>query len=168
MDEGLLLVRLVFGALMAAHGAQTLWGWFGGYGLTGTGAFLEGLGFRPGRVFAAVTGLAESTGGLLLALGLFVPLAAMLVIAVMTVAIGSVHWRNGLFAATNGVEVPVLYASAFAALTLMGPGMYSFDVILGVESAWTPALKALALALGVAGGVANLLIRRPVTQAAHG
>jgi putative oxidoreductase len=121
MDEGLLLVRLVFGALMAAHGAQTLWGWFGGYGLTGTGAFLEGLGFRPGRVFAAVTGLAESTGGLLLALGLFVPLAAMLVIAVMTVAIGSVHWRNGLFAATNGVEVPVLYASAFAALTLMGP-----------------------------------------------
>jgi putative oxidoreductase len=51
MDAGLLLVRLVFGALMAAHGAQKLWGWFGGYGLTGTGAFLEGLGFRPGRLF---------------------------------------------------------------------------------------------------------------------
>ena len=168
MDEGLLLVRLVFGALMAAHGAQKLWGWFGGYGLTGTGGFLEGLGFRPGRVFAAVTGLAESTGGLLLALGLFIPLAAMLVIAVMTVAIGSVHWRNGLFAATNGVEVPVLYASAFAALTLTGPGMYSFDAMLGLESAWTLALKALALALGLAGGVANLAIRRPVTQAAHG
>jgi putative oxidoreductase len=105
---------------------------------------------------------------LLLALGLFVPAAAMLVIAVMTVAIGSVHWRNGLFAATNGIEVPALYASAVAALTLTGPGMYSFDAMLGLESAWTPALKALALALGLAGGFANLVIRRPVTQAAHG
>ena len=168
MDAGLLLVRLVFGALMAAHGAQKLLGWFGGYGLTGTGAFMEGLGFRPGQVFATAAGLAESVGGLLLALGLFVPAAATLVIAVMTVAIGSVHWGNGLFAATNGIEVPVLYASAFAALTLIGPGLYSFDAALGLESAWTPVLKALALALGLAGGLANLVIRRPVTQAVRG
>jgi len=168
MDAGLLLVRLVFGALMAAHGAQKLLGWFGGYGLTGTGAFMEGLGFRPGQVFATAAGLAESVGGLLLALGLFVPAAATLVIAVMTVAIGSVHWGNGLFAATNGIEVPVLYASAFAALTLIGPGLYSFDATLGLESAWTPVLKALALALGLAGGLANLVIRRPVTQAVRG
>jgi len=86
----------------------------------------------------------------------------------MTVAIGSVHWGNGLFAATNGIEAPVLYASAFAALTLIGPGRYSLDATLGLESAWTPALKALALALGLAGGLANLVIRRPVTQAVRG
>src|SRR6478736_6478896 len=104
MDTGMLLARLVLGLLMAAHGAQKLFGWFGGYGLAGTGGFFEALGFRPGQLFAALAGVAESVGGLLLAVGLLEPVSAMAIIAVMIVAIGSVHWGHGLFAATNGVE----------------------------------------------------------------
>jgi len=167
MDIGLLVVRLVFGTIMAAHGLQMLFGWFGGYGLASTGAFFDGLGFRPGRLFAAAAGLSESVGGTLLTLGLFVPIGAMLVIAAMIVAIGSVHWTNGLFVTTNGFELPLLYASAVAAITLIGPGAYSFDEVLGLASVWSPMLKLLAVALGLIGGVAHLLIRRPAPQAPH-
>lgn len=166
MNAGLLVVRVVFGALMAAHGAQKLFGWFGGYGLTATGGFFEGLGFRPGRLFAAAAGLAETFGGLLFALGFLQPFAAMAIISVMIVAIGSVHLGHGLFAATNGIEVPVLYASAAAAVALTGPGAYSCDAIFGLVSAWTPAVKMIAVALGVAGGVSNLVLRRPLSQPA--
>jgi putative oxidoreductase len=166
MDVGLLIVRVVFGAIMAAHGAQKLFRWFGGYGLAGTGGFFEVLGFRPGQLFAALAGLAESIGGLLLTVGLFEPVAAMAIIAVMIAAIGSVHWGHGLFATTNGVEVPLLYASAAAALSLTGPGAYSLDAICGLVSVWTPALKVLSIALGVVGGLVNLTLRRPLTQPA--
>jgi putative oxidoreductase len=166
MDGGLIIVRFVFGALMAVHGSQKLFGWFGGYGLAGTGGFFEGLGFRPGPFFAAAAGLAETLGGLLLVVGLFEPVGAMALIAVMIVAIGSVHWGHGLLATTNGVEVPLLYASVAAALTLTGPGAYSLDAIFGLVSVWTPALKGLAIALGVVGGLANLVVRRPLTQPA--
>lgn len=159
-------IRLVFGALMAAHGSQKLFGWFGGYGIAGTGAFFEGLGFRPGPMFAALAGLAEALGGLLLALGFLEPVSAMAIISVMVVAIGTVHAEHGLFAATNGIEVPVLYATAAAALTLTGPGAYSFDAVFGLLSLWTPILKFLAITLGVVGGFANLILRRPLPQPA--
>src|SRR5712691_12207721 len=127
LSAALLIARLVVGPSISAHGAQKLFGWFGGYGLAGTGGFFEELGFRPGPFFAAAAGLAETLGGLLLVVGLFEPVAAMAIIAVMIVAIGSVHWGHGLLATTNGVEVPLLYISAAAALTLTGPGAYSLD-----------------------------------------
>jgi len=76
MSVGLLILRLVVGLSLAAHGAQKLFGWFGGYGLTGTGRFLEQLGFRPGRLHAAQAGLAELLGGLFLSAGLLTPAAA--------------------------------------------------------------------------------------------
>ena len=84
MSAGLLILRVVFGALMAVYGAQKLFGWFGGYGLTGTAGYLEGLGFRPGRLFAAAAGLAELGGGVLLALGLFTPAAAATIVSDMS------------------------------------------------------------------------------------
>ncbi len=164
MNVGLLVARLVFGTLMAAHGSQKLFGWFGGYGLAGTGGFFEGLGFRPGRLFATAAGLSEWFGGILLAVGLVEPAAAATVMAVMIVAAGSVHWGNGLFAASNGIEVPLLYGAAAATLALTGPGAYSIDAALGFASFWTPALKAAVLTLGVAGGLANLILRRPTPQ----
>jgi putative oxidoreductase len=166
MNAGLLVIRVVFGALMAAHGSQKLFGWFGGYGLAGTGGFFEQLGFRPGRLFAALAGVTETFSGLLFAIGFLEPLAAMGIISVMIVAIGSVHWGNGLFAATNGVEVPLLYSTAAAAVALTGPGAYSVDAIFGLAPYWTPAVGLLAIAAGMLGAAGNLLLRRPLPQPA--
>ena len=83
MDIGFLLLRLTVGLTLAAHGSQKLFGWFGGYGLDGTGQFFEALGFRPGRRHALMAGLVEFGGGLLLALGFLTALGALLVASVM-------------------------------------------------------------------------------------
>ena len=161
MDEGLLILRMVAGPVMAAHGAQKLFGWFGGYGLAGTGGFFEMLGFRPGRVFAAAAATAETLGGLLIAAGLLGPIGPALVFATMIVAAVSVHWHNGLFAATNGIEVPLLFAAISATLALTGPGAYSLDAATGLAALWTPEVAWGALAVGAIGGVGNLVARRP-------
>ena len=166
MSAGLLLVRLVVGVLLVGHGTQKLFGWLGGYGIEGTGQYFEGIGFRPGRTFAALAGLTETFGGLLLLLGLMQPLATILIVSVMITAIGSVHLGHGWFAATNGPEVPILYATVAAAVALTGPGSYSGDAVFGLLPLWTPALKLGAIAVGVVGGLMNLAIRRPAAQPA--
>src|SRR5689334_8026662 len=132
MDAGLFVARVVLGGLMAAHGAQKLFGWFGGYGIAGTGGFFEELGFRPGRAFAAAAGAAETIGGLLVALGFLGPIGPAAVLSVMIVAAIAVHWGHGVFATSNGVELPLLYAAGAAALALTGPGGYSLDAALGL------------------------------------
>ena len=108
LGTGLLLARLILGVLMVAHGGQKLFGWLGGYGIAGTAGFFEQLGFRPGRLFVVTASLSEVVGGLLLALGLFGPVGPALLLSVMIVAAISVHWKNGLFAGTNGIEGTVL------------------------------------------------------------
>jgi len=165
MDEGLLVARVALGLLMAAHGAQKLFGWFGGYGLDGTGGFFEGLGFKPGRFFAGAAGASEVASGLLLAVGLFTPLAAAVMLSVMIVAAVSVHLPHGLFATTNGIEVPLLYGIGAVALALTGPGAYSMDAATGLISLWTPAVVAGSLVLGVIAAVSNLALRRQSHEA---
>ena len=166
LGTGLLLARLIIGALMVAHSGQKLFGWFGGYGLAGTAGFFEQLGFRPGRLFVVTASLTEALSGILIALGLFGPVGPALLLSVMIAAAVSVHWKNGLFAATNGIEVPLLYATGAVALAFIGYGPFSLDAVLGIDHTWTPALKVAAVAVGVVGGAVNLVARRSASVAA--
>ena len=158
---GLLVARLVLGLYMAAHGAQKLLGWFGGYGLAGTSGFFEQIGFRPGRAFVITASLTEIVSGLLLALGLLGPIGPALMISVLLVAAVSVHWQNGVFVTSNGIEHTVIFAASALALALTGPGVLSLDAVLGLDTLWTSSMAWIAVAVGIAGSIANLAVRRP-------
>jgi putative oxidoreductase len=160
MDAGLFVGRVVLGLLMAGHGAQKLFGWFGGYGLNGTGGFLESLGFRPGRAFAAAAAISELGGGLMTALGLFGPVGPALIVSVMIVAAVTVHWAHGLFAQNNGIELPLLYGTVAAGLALTGPGAISLDSFFGFAAFSSPLFAWAALIAAVVGGFGNLALRR--------
>src|SRR3977135_497702 len=133
MTLGLLVLRIIVGALFVGHGAQKLFGFFGGHGLDGTGAFFESLGLRPGRMMALAAGLAELTGGALFALGLLTPLAATLLIAVMVAAIATVHGRNGVWVTNGGFEYNVVLAAVPFALAPLGARERALHPVLGVH-----------------------------------
>src|SRR5256885_3556937 len=123
---GLLLIRVVFGAQLAAHGAQKLFGWFGGPGPQGTAGFFGKLRFRAPLLMAFAAGLAELSG-VLFALGFLTPLAALGISVVMLNAIGSVHFQNGFFAGNGGFEFPLVLLSAAVAVAATGPGRFAID-----------------------------------------
>ena len=162
MELGLLVLRLVVGLLFMGHGAQKLFGWFGGHGLAGTAGFFEqGLGLRPGKLHATGAGAAEFFGGLLLALGLLTPLAAVALIGTMTVAIAAVHWSKGVWSTEGGYEYnAVLMAIAFA-LAAVGPGKWSLDHALGFDLSGT-GWGLAALVAGVVGGAVMYGVGRAV------
>ena len=166
MAIGLLILRLVVGLTLAAHGAQKLFGWFGGYGLTGTGGFLEQLGFFPGRRHALFAGLAELSGGLLLALGLATPLAATLIISVMFVAIATVHLKHGFFNHNQGYEYNLTLAVVALSVAIIGAGPVSVDAALRLQDTG-PVWGLAALLAGIIGGAVQLAGRRvPAAQKA--
>ena len=158
MDLVLTLIRVAIGLGLAAHGAQKLFGWFGGYGIAGTGGFFESIGFRPGKPMAIAAGVSEFAGGLLLAAGLATPIGAMLILGTMTVAIGF-HWPK-FFAGDNGLEVAGLYALGAVIFAVLPATTLSLDYALGLAAVFTPAFVAIALALGIIGGLANLAMRK--------
>ena len=165
MSIGLLVLRLIVGLSLAAHGAQKLFGWFGGYGLKGTGQFLEQLGFRPGRLQAALAGGTELVAGLLLAAGFLTPAAAAAIVAVMLVAAVSVHVKSGFFAHNGGYEYTLVLGGAALALAFTGPGAVSLDSALGL--AWSGVRWGiLSTVAGLLGGALPLAARRPVEQPA--
>jgi putative oxidoreductase len=150
MDSVLLIARLFFGLGLAAHGAQKLFGWFGGHGLRGTAGFFEMLGFRPGRPFA---------------LGLFGPAGPAAMVTVMTVAALTVHIRNGFFVSDNGLEVPLLYSFAALLLAFVGPGALSLDAVLGLPWLYGGGVAAAAIAAAVAIGIGVAAVRRSPASA---
>ena len=163
MSIGLIFIRLVVGLTLGAHGAQKLFGWFGGYGLQATGAGMEKMGFVPGWRSALFAGLAEAGGGLLLALGLATPLAAAIGFAVMVVAGASAHLKNGFFLSKGGYEYTLILASVALGLAFTGPGSLSLDSALGLALGG-PTWGLAALAVGLAGAGLQLGLRRPAKQ----
>jgi putative oxidoreductase len=159
MNIGILIFRLVAGLAMAAHGAQKLFGWFGGGGIRGTGAFLESIGFRPGSRFAVMAGLSEFLSGLLLALGLMNPVGPALMVSVMLIAIVTVHLGHGFFAQNNGPELAILYIAGALGVGFAGPGQYSLDHLLGLDSAIPEIALWIAFGLSVVGTLGNLAMR---------
>lgn len=165
VSAGLLIGRLVVGLGLAAHGAQKLFGWFGGHGLGGTAGYFESIGYRPGRPYATLAGLGEFTGGLLVALGALGAVGPALMLTVMIVAVMQKR-ENGFFATGDGIELPLLYGTAGVALAFIGPGAWSLDAGLGIHGLSTPTVAAIALAIGVLGAVGTLAMRRetPATR----
>src|SRR3954447_15227993 len=127
------IVRLVQGSLMAGHGAQKLFGSFGGPGLKGTSGFMEMLGMRPGRPWAYLAGLSEFGGGVLTALGLFNPLGPLGVIGSMSMATRKAHWGKPIWVTEGGAELPVLNIAISTALMIREPDAFSLDRLLGIR-----------------------------------
>jgi putative oxidoreductase len=163
MPEGLFIIRLILGGLLFAHGTQKLFGWYGGYGLDGTGGFFESIGFRPGRQMAMVAGLSEAGGGALLVLGFLTPLGAAMILGTMLAAAVTVHAPHGLWATNGGYELPLVNMLVAAGLAFTGAGSWSVDNATGIPwtSGWGPGLSAIVLAL-IAFGVSNARRRRVV------
>src|SRR5712692_9065556 len=163
MDTALVILRVVVGLYLVGHGAQKLFGWFGGHGLRGTAGFMGSmLGFRPAWFWTAVAGLGEAGGGALMVLGLLGPIGPLAAAASMVVAT-STHISKGVWA-PKGVELPLTYLGVSVALALTGPGAYSVDALAGI-SLPEPVTLYVAAALAALGTVAPFATRGPVAQA---
>jgi putative oxidoreductase len=153
---GLLVLRLVLGLVLAAHGTQKLLGWFGGPGIDGFAETLERLGVRPGRTWAIISGAVELGGGLLVAGGLLTPVAALFLAGDLLVAILTIHLSRGFWNRDGGFEFPLSLIGGLIALSLVGPGPASVDHAIGLtlpEPASWLAIVIVVL-LGVVAAVA--------------
>src|SRR5579864_7387975 len=163
---GLLIARAILGFSLFAHGAQKLFGWFGGSGLKNTGGFFESLGFRPGPMFALMTGLGEALGGVLTLLGWLNPIGPALIIAVMLTAIGSVHITKGFWQSNGGYELNLTNIAVALAIASAGPGAISIDAVAPVPLLGNPTTAWILVAVAVLGGLLSLAARHKPAQAA--
>jgi putative oxidoreductase len=159
MSYGVLFLRVIAGTTLFAHGAQKLFGWFGGHGPRGTAGFFGALGFRPPLAMALVAGSCEAAG-LLFALGVLTPFAALAMASVMVVAIGSVHWEKGFWAGNGGYEYNLLIWTVAVSVAAVGPGRFSVDHALGVVDNLSGLWWGVGvLAASLAGGLLVLATR---------
>ena len=154
---GLLILRLVVGLTMAGHGAQKVFGWWGGPGIKGWTESVTKLRIRPATPWAWVAALSELGGGLLFALGLLSPLGSLAIAGTMLVAIATVHWVNGFWNGKRGYEFNLALLASVVAVALTGPGSYSVDQLLGIHlpEPITLIVGAIAVVAGVAGTLAS-------------
>ena len=146
-DLARLLVRLVLGGLMAGHGAQKLFGWFGGPGPEGTRGMMQSLDLQPAHRWAFIAGASEFGGGILTALGALNPLGPLAIIGSMTMATTKVHWGKPIWVTSGGAELPITNMAIALALMIVGPGRYSVDHALGIR---LPRLVGILGLIGVA------------------
>jgi putative oxidoreductase len=158
-----LILRALMGLLFMGHGLQKLKGWFGGYGLEGTGQFFDSIGIRPGRKHATAAGAAETAGGAMLALGLLTPVSAAALIGVMATAVKTVHLEKGPWVSEGGWEYNAIIVASLVALTEAGPGALSLYNRLGTELSG-PFWAFAALAAGLGGAAANLASVAPEAE----
>jgi putative oxidoreductase len=154
MKLGLLVIRVILGALFVGHGTQKLFGWFGGHGIEGTAGFMEALGLRPGRDHAIAAGVAEAGGGALLTAGLATPVAAAAITGSMATAVRTVHAPKGPWIAEGGYEYNLVIVATLLAIVDVGPGDLSLDHALGTERRgpfW--AVAAVAAGIGASHAV---------------
>lgn len=161
LDIALAILRIALGLILAGHGAQKLFGWFGGQGLAGTGSFLASLRVRGARTTAFLVGLAELLGGLALALGLATPIAAAAIVSVMLGAMALAHWPR-FWASGGGIEYPLVVAAAATQLGLAGPGGFSLDSVIGTP-AFLPTESTFlwSLLVGLVVVLGLLVARKP-------
>jgi putative oxidoreductase len=133
VNIGILILRIVAGLLFAGHGAQKLFGWFGGRGFAGWVGIVQKMGARPAPLWAGLNALAEFAGGLGLALGLLTPIASAGLVGSMVVAIVKVHWPKGIWNTQGGIEFPLLMGTVALVVGLIGPGSISLDALLGLS-----------------------------------
>jgi putative oxidoreductase len=153
-DLALLMLRVVSGALLFGHGAQKLFGCFGGQGLSGTAASMEKMGLRPGPVWATMGGLGELGGGLLTVLGLGGPLGTIATGTAMKMATFKAHSGKPIWAAAGGAELPVVNSAIGTALALTGPGRYSLDRLFGIKvPRWVTFLVTIGAGITLVAGL---------------
>jgi putative oxidoreductase len=163
MDLGIFVLRLVIGSLYIGHGAQKLFGWFGGKGLRATAQGYESLHLHPAKFWAVLAGLSEFLGGAGLTLGIFTPMAAALIIGTMLMAILKVHLPNGLWNQNRGFEYPLVNLLVAAFLGLFGPGTYALERTLKLSYPMDLAF-VISLAAVVVGVLIGMVSGRLVTQ----
>ena len=157
---GLLILRLVIGLILAGHGAQKLFGWWGGLGMNGWTQMIQKLRIRPAQPWAWIAALAEFGGGILLALGFLSPLGSLGIAGSMLVAIVTVHLARGFWVGKGGYEFNLALIAAVAALALTGPGIYSLDQALRIHLPEPASVLIGTIALIVGVGI-TLATRSP-------
>ena len=161
----LLILRVVAGLTVAAHGAQKFFGWFDGPGMATWEQGLQKQGFRPARAWAYMTILGELGGGLSLAFGFLTPLGAAGIFGAMFMAIATAHWKNGFFNGKRGIEFPLALLTIATAIGVAGPGPLSLDTLFGIGLPYPWLFVALAI-LAILVDLAGLAIKRANAQAA--
>jgi putative oxidoreductase len=164
---GLLVLRLVAGLTLAAHGAQKLFGWFEGPGFTKMEQGLQRQGFKPAWLWTCLVILGELVGGLSLAFGFLTPLGAAGASGAMLMAIFKTHWKNGFWNSKRGLEFPLSLLAISVAIGLIGPGSYSLDALFGIALNDMLVYGVFAVA-AILVDVIGLIISRPTDTAPTG